>query len=109
MGLFHDYFLLHLLLNATYVAIGMVAGLFLAWATRVERRYRIRWQFVRVLLLAAIALSLLITNQLTDAEHFWASIVSGIVVGFLTAFLSRRQAQSDPPGGTRGESSRRPR
>jgi len=97
MGIFHDYFLLHLFLNATYVAIGMVVGVFLAWATRVERRYRIRWQFLRVLLLSAVALSLLITSQLTDPEHFWASLVSGAVVGFLTAFWSRRQARPDAP------------
>lgn len=97
MGIFHDYFLLHLLLNATYVALGMVAGVFLAWVTRVERRYKIRWQFVRVLLLAAIALSLLITSQLTDSEHFWASVLSGVVAGFGTAFWSRRQAQPEPP------------
>ncbi len=109
IGFFHDYFLLHLLLNATYISFGMVVGRLLAWVTRVERRYSIRWSFVRALLLTALGLSLLITTQVVGDLHLEASILGGLLIGFGSSFVSRRQAVPPTEPAVRGGASRRPR
>ena len=95
LELLHDYLVLQLFLNAVWVSIGMVVGQFLAWATRVERRYRIRVEFVRILVLVAIVLSLLITTLVRDAAHFPVALGGGLAIGFGIAFWSRLQAK--PP------------
>lgn len=105
----HEYFVLHLLLNATYVSIGIVVGRFLAWRMGVERRYRVRSPFVLILLLLAILCSVLITVFVSDPPHFWTSIVGGLAVGFGTAYWSRRQAKPAPPRPARAGASRRPK
>lgn len=103
----HEYFFLHALLNATYVGIGIVAGRFLAWATHVERRYVVRPPFLLILVLLAVALSLLITAQTADSSHILLGIVAGVAVGFGTAYWSRHQAR--PPAKKSGRPGAAPR
>lgn len=105
----HEYFFLHALLNAAYVGIGIVAGRFLAWVTHVERRYVVRPPFVLILVLLAVALSLLITARTADSSHILLGIVAGIAVGFGTAFWSRHQARPAPPKPRRPGAPPRPR
>lgn len=99
-GVLHEYFILHVLLNAAYVSVGIVLGRFLAWATGVERRYRIRSEFIFVFVVLAVVTSLLITTLTADPAHFVLSILGGLAGGFVSALWSRRQAQPTavPPG-----------
>ncbi len=93
----HEYFVLHALLNAAYVGIGIVGGRFLAWVTRVERRYVVRPPFILILVLVAVLLSLLITTLTADSRHILLGIVLGVGAGFGTAFWSRRHAKAPAP------------
>ncbi len=97
-------FLLHLLLNTTYIGLGVVLGLLLAWKVGLERRYVVRAPFLRRVLLLTLALAVLITLLARDSIHFVAGTVGGLVAGFAVAYLSRVQAKPKAgQGGTSGQ------
>lgn len=106
-GLLHEYFILHVLLNAAYVSVGIVLGRFLAWATGVERRYRIRSEFILVFVVLAVVTSLLVTSLASDPAHFVLSVLGGLAGGFVSALWSRRQAQPKASTQRRGTSGKR--
>lgn len=107
--LLQEYFVFHVLLNATYVSVGIVVGRFLAWKMGVERRYAVRRQFVLVFLLIALVFSVLITALTPNSTHLVMGIVGGLAAGFGTAFWSRGQAGPATPPAARAGTSSRPR
>ncbi|MCB1007283.1 MAG: hypothetical protein KDB94_00150 [Acidobacteria bacterium] len=90
----HRTLLLHLLLNTSYVAIGMAVGLVVAWMAKLERRFVLRKRYLLRLLLIAVALALLITLLTDDLGHFAIGAALGFLAGIGTAYLSRAQAGS---------------
>ncbi len=107
--LLREYFALHVLLNATYVSVGIVVARYLAWKTGVERRYAVRRQFVLLLLLIALVFSVLITALTPDSRHLVLGIAAGLAAGLATAFWSRGQAGPAAPRKARPGASHRPR
>lgn len=102
----HRFLLLHLLLNTSYVALGMAAGLLLAWRTGVERRFVVRAPFLRRVLLLALAISGLITLLTSDTVHFLFAFLAGLVAGLASAYLARAQAKPGAPAGSSPNRSR---
>ncbi len=102
----HRALVLHVLLNTTYVGLGIVVGRFLAWRVGLERRFIVRPAFLRQLVVLAIALATLISLLVPDTRHLAAGIVVGLFTGFGSSYLSRAQAGSKGPS---GETPRRPR
>jgi hypothetical protein len=86
-------FLLHLLLNATFVVLGAAVGLVAAWRAGLERRFVVRRPFFRKLLLLAVAVAALVTLLSPDSGHPVLGLVIGLITGFGTAYLSRVQAK----------------
>jgi len=105
--LLQEYFALHVLLNATYVSVGIVVARFLAWKTGVERRYAVRRQFVLVLLLIALVFSVVITALTPNSRHLVLGIAAGLAAGLGTAFWSRGQAGPAAPRAARAGTSNR--
>lgn len=101
----HRTHVLHVLLNTTYVGLGIVVGRFLAWRLGLERRFIVRAPFLRQLVLLAVALAILITLVIPDSRHLAAGSIVGLLTGFGAAYLSRAQAK---PKETPGETPRRP-
>lgn len=89
----HRYMVLHLLLNLSYVGIGIVAGVLLAWKVGLERRFEVRRSFLLRLLLIAVALAGLITLLTSETGHLVFGSLAGIAAGFVAAYLSRAQAK----------------
>jgi len=105
----HEYFLLHLLLNATYVSAGIVGGRLLAWGTGAERRFLVRSRFVLILLPVAVVFAVLLTAFTPDSTHLVLGIAGGLAAGFATAYWSRGQAGPAAPRRARPGTSSRPR
>jgi hypothetical protein len=101
----HRTYVLHVLLNMTYVGLGIVAGRFLAWRVGLERRFIVRSTFLRQLVVLAVAIAILITLLIPESRHLAAGIVLGLLTGFGASYLSRAQAK---PKETPGETPRRP-
>ena len=99
-------FLLHLLLNATFVLLGAVVGLIVAWKVGLERRFIVRPPFLRRVLLLAVALAALVTLLAPDSGHIVLGLVIGLLTGFGAAYLSRIQGK--PKAGPGGGASARP-
>jgi len=98
--------ILHVLVNALYVTIGIVAGHVLAWLLRVERRRVIRIRFVLIVALCAFALGWAITLLTPDSIHLGGGIAVGIPAGFLVSLGSRMRSKP-APGGARSPGPRR--
>jgi len=97
----HRTLALHLLLNTTYVALGMAVGLVVAWKVGLERRFVVRKRFLLRLLLVAVVLAGLITLLTDDVGHFVIGGLLGLLAGFASAYLSRAQAKpGDGSGGS---------
>lgn len=101
----HRALVLHVLLNTTYVGLGIVVGRFLAWRVGLERRFIVRSPFLLQLVVLAVAIAILITLLIPDSRHLAAGIVVGLVTGFGASYLSRAQAK---PKGPPAEPPRRP-
>jgi len=95
----HRFLLLHLVLNTSYVALGMAVGLLLAWRTGVERRFVVRAPFLRRVVLLALAIAGLITLLTSDTVHFFFGTLAGFVAGLAAAYLARAQAKTNAPAG----------
>lgn len=90
--------ILHVLVNALYVAIGIVAGHVLAWLLRVERRRVIRTRFVLIVALCAVALGWAVTLLTPDSVHLGGGIAVGVPIGFLVSLGSRMRSKPSAGG-----------
>lgn len=88
--------ILHVLVNALYVTVGIVAGNVVALLLRIERRSVVRLPFVVALLVVALVVGLLVTLLTPDTVHVGAGLLVGLPIGVLTALFSRLRSK---PGG----------